>query len=405
VRGLAWAALLGIEGDIQAKYDSIDKDTPIPTDRQIEVDIPRCHQYDELLSSPQGHSKFRRVLKAWVVSHPDLNTFMNIILVYTYACMSAFIPKYLYNFFLKDNSHVIQEYLTVFSQMIAFHDPELSNHLNEIGFIPDLYAIPWFLTMFTHVFPLHKIFHLWDTLLLGNSSFPFCIGVAILQQLRDRLLANGFNECILLFSDLPEIDIERCVRESISLFCWTPKSATYRQHAQPPKPAGDNGFGKPVSYFSSEYQDMTKTELCREPMSLSELKAEVSPRISAEDLIELCELSPTAPTKRTKSGKPKIISVDVRSVEDYSRGHISGSINVPFSTVFGSDGELVQCPTSGVLQSYRGRLIVVISHAMKSAAMFATHLVKVNFPRVCVLDGGINKLKPTGLLTVPSPQI
>lgn len=56
---------------------------------------------------------------------------------------------------------------------------------------------------FLDVFPLHKIFHLWDTLLLGNSSFPFCIGVAILQQLRDRLLANGFNECILLFSDLP----------------------------------------------------------------------------------------------------------------------------------------------------------------------------------------------------------
>lgn len=35
---------------------------------------------------------------------------------------------------------VISEYLTVFSQMIAFHDPELSNHLNEIGFIPDVSA-------------------------------------------------------------------------------------------------------------------------------------------------------------------------------------------------------------------------------------------------------------------------
>ncbi|KAK7912867.1 hypothetical protein WMY93_013078 [Mugilogobius chulae] len=380
VRGLAWAALLGIE---------------------IEVDIPRCHQYDELLSSPQGHIKFRRVLKAWVVSHPDLVywqgldslcapflylNFNNEALAY--ACMSAFIPKYLYNFFLKDNSHVIQEYLTVFSQMIAFHDPELSNHLNEIGFIPDLYAIPWFLTMFTHVFPLHKIFHLWDTLLLGNSSFPFCIGVAILQQLRDRLLANGFNECILLFSDLPEIDIERCVRESISLFCWTPKSATYRQHAQPPKPAGDNGFGKPVSYFSSEYQNMTKTELCREPMSLSELKAEVSPRVSADDLIELCELSMTAPSKRTKSGKPKIISVDIRSLEDYSRGHIPGSINIPFSSVFGPDGELLQCPTSGALQSYRGRVIVVISHAMKSAAMDAWFVDKVE---VTSPDGQVYK--------------
>ncbi|KAK6324691.1 hypothetical protein J4Q44_G00040330 [Coregonus suidteri] len=421
VRGLAWAALLGVEGDIQAKYDSIDKDTPIPTDRQIEVDIPRCHQYDELLSSPQGHRKFRRVLKAWVVSHPDLVYWQGLDSLcapflwldfnneaLAYACMSAFIPKYLYNFFLKDNSHVIQEYLTVFSQMIAFHDPELSNHLNEIGFIPDLYAIPWFLTMFTHVFPLHKIFHLWDTLLLGNSSFPFCIGVAILQQLRDRLLANGFNECILLFSDLPEIDIERCVRESINLFCWTPKSATYRQHAQPPKAQGDcstNGFGKTANYYSSDYQDMPKTDLSREPLALSDLKAEVSPRISAEDLIDLCELSVGGQNKRNKASKPKILAVDIRSIEDYGRGHISGSISIPYSTAFSPDGELVQCPATGILQSFRGRVIVVISHAMKSAAMFATHLVKVNYPRVTTLDGGINKMKPTGILTVPSPQI
>ena len=44
----------------------------------------------------------------------------------------------------------------------AFHDPVLFNHLDGIGFIPDLYCIPWVLTMFSHVFPLHKIFHLWD---------------------------------------------------------------------------------------------------------------------------------------------------------------------------------------------------------------------------------------------------
>lgn len=47
-----------------------------------------------------------------------LNNFLSLlrltsfcVLIFTalaYACMSAFIPKYLYNFFLKDNSHVIQ---------------------------------------------------------------------------------------------------------------------------------------------------------------------------------------------------------------------------------------------------------------------------------------------------------
>uniref|UniRef100_A0A673TFW6 TBC1 domain containing kinase n=1 Tax=Suricata suricatta TaxID=37032 RepID=A0A673TFW6_SURSU len=422
MRGLTWAALLGVEGAIHAKYDAIDKDTPIPTDRQIEVDIPRCHQYDELLSSPEGHAKFRRVLKAWVVSHPDLVywqgldslcapflylNFNNEALAY--ACMSAFIPKYLYNFFLKDNSHVIQEYLTVFSQMIAFHDPELSNHLNEIGFIPDLYAIPWFLTMFTHVFPLHKIFHLWDTLLLGNSSFPFCIGVAILQQLRDRLLANGFNECILLFSDLPEIDIERCVRESINLFCWTPKSATYRQHAQPPKPTSDSSGVRSSTLFSTECPDPPKTDLSRESIPLNDLKSEVSPRISAEDLIDLCELTVTGhfktPTKKTKSSKPKLLVVDIRNSEDFIRGHISGSINIPFSAAFTAEGELTQGPFTAVLQSFKGKVIVIVGHVAKHTAEFAAHLVKMKYPRICILDGGINKIKPTGLLTVPSPQI
>ena len=65
------------------------------------------------------------------------------------------------------------EYLAIFSQLIAFHDPELFNHLDSIAFQPEvqhtfavlqtrklrltcqllfslqLYAIPWFLTMFT----------------------------------------------------------------------------------------------------------------------------------------------------------------------------------------------------------------------------------------------------------------
>ncbi len=49
------------------------------------------------------------------------------------------------------NKHVIQcifynnilysrfiEYLAVFSHLICFHDPELSNHLENIGFVPDV---------------------------------------------------------------------------------------------------------------------------------------------------------------------------------------------------------------------------------------------------------------------------
>lgn len=72
--------------------------------------------------------------------------------------------------------------------------------------------------------------HLWDKLLLGDSSFPLLVGLAILKQLRDSLLMSGFNECILLFSDLPEIDIELCVKDSMTMYQNTPASITYRKY-------------------------------------------------------------------------------------------------------------------------------------------------------------------------------
>lgn len=75
--------------------------------------------------------------------------------------------------FRKDNAAVIQEYLAKFSHLIAFHDPLLFNHLDGIGFIPDLYAIPWILTMFAHVFPLQSIFHLWDKVCATDQTYSF----------------------------------------------------------------------------------------------------------------------------------------------------------------------------------------------------------------------------------------
>ena len=37
----------------------------------------------------------------------------------------------------------------------------------------------------------------------GNSSFPMFLGAAVLIQVRETLLSYEFNECILLFSDMP----------------------------------------------------------------------------------------------------------------------------------------------------------------------------------------------------------
>ncbi|CAJ0768654.1 23467_t:CDS:2, partial [Entrophospora sp. SA101] len=86
-----WAAILGIRGDYQALYDAYDKETE------------RDHQI-------------------------DVGNIKNIIYKPIYVGL--------------DNSHIIKEYLAVFGHLLSFHDPELSSHLRETGYIPDLYAIP-----------------------------------------------------------------------------------------------------------------------------------------------------------------------------------------------------------------------------------------------------------------------
>lgn len=236
-RAQTWAILLEVSPKkSKLLYETIDKTTPLTTDRQISVDIPRCHQYNELMASPQGHQKLARILKAWLnhntpeyVYWQGLDSLAAPFLLLNFdneslafACFNAFIDKYLKGFFKKDNQLVVQQYLAMFSELLSYHDAPLANHLDKLGFLPNLYAIPWFLTMFTHVLPLHKILHVWDCLLLGDEKYPLCIGLAILNQLRPELMDYSFNDCIVAFSDLPEIDIERCTRDASHFYNSTP---------------------------------------------------------------------------------------------------------------------------------------------------------------------------------------
>ncbi|XP_026469381.1 TBC domain-containing protein kinase-like protein [Ctenocephalides felis] len=346
-RGEIWACLLGVNClDIEReKYASIDKETPTQTDRQIEVDIPRCHQYNELLSSPTGHASLKRILKAWVLSNPqyvywqglDSLTAPFLHLNFTdealaYASLSRFVSRYLRGFFRKDNSKVIGEYLGKFSQLTAYHEPKLAVHLANIGFIPELFAIPWFLTMFSHVFPIHKILHLWDRLLLGDSSFPLYIGLSILKRLESVLMSSGFNECILLFSDLPEQDIESCLEYSTGLYESTPKSITWRCNE------ADRGDQEKRDEF-----DISDVEI-------KDLQKEFCPRISAKDFVGLL-----------RERNEELLAVDIRSSIQFSRACVTGSINIPFTSVQLDAKDLDAFGTPGVaIQNRLGQANIVV---------------------------------------------
>uniref|UniRef100_T1GJ66 Rab-GAP TBC domain-containing protein n=1 Tax=Megaselia scalaris TaxID=36166 RepID=T1GJ66_MEGSC len=366
LRGKIWACILDVIPN--GSYSGIDKVT------QLKLTDKSKLMFQGVTNTMNGHRKLKRLLKAWVTAHPqyvywqglDSLTAPFLYLNFNdeemaFLSLYKFVPKYLQWFFLKDNSAVIKEYLSKFAQLTAYHEPVLSTHLVGINFIPELFAIPWFLTMFSHVFPLHKILHLWDKLMLGDNSYPLFIGISILKQLKPTLLSSGFNECILLFSDLPDIVMENCVLESQEMYETTPKSLSHREHILREEKPGE-----------WDISDVT----------LEQIQTELCPRISANDFAELLRYSPE-----------KLCSVDLRGALEFSRLYIEGSINIPFTSVSLSEKNLDALGIPDLNQILEGRIVVVYSNLHENCILvFSKFLVECGVPRVCVLHNGFDIL-------------
>ncbi|KRY92428.1 TBC domain-containing protein kinase-like protein [Trichinella pseudospiralis] len=393
-RGYIWTALLDVPCTIGYKYANIDKESPTAADRQIEVDIPRCHQYDELLSSPTAHEKFKRIIKAWIVSHPHyvywqgldslcapflhLN-FSNESLAY--GCLSSFIDNFLKDFFLKDNSEVMQEYLGVFKMLIAFYNAKLYNHLSKVNFQPELYAIPWFLTMFAHVLPLHKLFHVWDVLLLGGNAFPLCIGAAVLCDMEDRLLHCEFNECIILFSDVPEINVENCLKKALEIYQLAPKTLLYQRRLSAVFVNGKSNCR--LDPFSFTLQVGTQLGLHLEEADKDDVAP--CPEICAEEMLFLSE-------RKKNDINNSLIIVDVRDKEDFDHYCIPGSINIPYSSAFEDGNFLLPSMLKNLLNKHYYMTVIVGSGSDLKARQFTLLLIGLNYSRICLLHRGIEVL-------------
>ncbi len=58
--------------------------------------------------------------------------------LHTPSHMHTHAPSYAPYTHTHTRTHTHTEYLAVFNQLIAFHDPVLFNHLDSIGFVPDV---------------------------------------------------------------------------------------------------------------------------------------------------------------------------------------------------------------------------------------------------------------------------
>ncbi len=134
-------------------------------------------------------------------------------------------------------------------------------------------------------------------------------------------------------------------------------------------------------------------------MELSDIQKEVSPRISAADLLELLKNKPD-----------QVLVIDLRSPSEFNRAHIENSINISFTSVMLGDRRLEALNVQNLAKRMEGRITVVVSVSHENACLvrsikiylvsslisfpfqFAEFLVDCQIPYVAILHKGFNIL-------------
>ena len=130
---------------------------------QIESDIPRCHQYHFYFNSYIGKLKLYNILNNLLNIRKDIDYFqgMDAMAATCLECtnfneelacifLNEIIQKCMKGMFnINKNPLIMKEQLLIFKNLLMFLEPDLSFHLNKIGFLPELYAVSWFLNIFS----------------------------------------------------------------------------------------------------------------------------------------------------------------------------------------------------------------------------------------------------------------
>ncbi|CAM9324613.1 unnamed protein product, partial [Choristocarpus tenellus] len=80
-----------------------------------------------------------------------------------FMCYGAFIEQFLPYAFNKDEEFLsLQICFRLFRLLLLYHHPRLCRFLDQYQLQPELYATPWFLTLFASSLDLPRLFEIWD---------------------------------------------------------------------------------------------------------------------------------------------------------------------------------------------------------------------------------------------------
>ncbi|CBZ23044.1 conserved hypothetical protein [Leishmania mexicana MHOM/GT/2001/U1103] len=386
LRGEVWGCLLRVPPSARTREALLAHAVhhtaakPTPHDRQLSVDIPRCHAYHPLLSSSSGSAQLKRILQAWLYLHPEhaywqgLDSVCAVLLTVSNrdeALVLAQLNALVHRFIAHDEDRerpraaggslglpsagaaaspplparkpTMAEQLHRIVVVLRYCDPLLAHHLFDVlGCTPELYAISWLLTLFSHSLPARKVYLLWDHLFVEDDVACLVVlcAVVIIHK-RELLLSTDFSGCLASFSSgASSIDVAAAVGDARWLMRVVPPSVL-----APPPPASslDNRKDAQESFYGRGH-DGTGAVIGH-PLSSSSGGGAAVALLAVEDVAAALAASVTATSgggdgDREEGGSGPhwfdsgIYLVDVREqpAENVLRDSVLGAISVPLRT-------------------------------------------------------------------------
>ncbi|UKJ88215.2 hypothetical protein MACJ_000659 [Theileria orientalis] len=225
--------------------------------------------------------------------------------------------KYLKDFYAPTGSFV-NNYLSEFSTILNFFDPEISYHLRSIGAYADSYALPWFMSLFAENTTLDQLYMIWDSVLVQPKQYIKFLAVMIIHNIRERLLemtdariAISFISCVVDSLNVPMLMY-------LTTHMYTTWFEVLSSKASPQKSSPLNEWLDQNGNCGTVNEVKTDTEgfnLERNTFIFlsDEYPFERCFRISIETFSNVFK---------------DCIIIDMRSVESYNMGHIPNSLHI-----------------------------------------------------------------------------
>ncbi|CAI5739039.1 unnamed protein product [Peronospora destructor] len=88
-----------------------------------------------------------------------------------FQCFYALIDRFLPHVFIDKEFRSLQCSFQLYRLLMLYHDPELCHYLDQHDMTPELYVMPWFMTLFARSLPPEFVFYLWDIFLLEEGPY------------------------------------------------------------------------------------------------------------------------------------------------------------------------------------------------------------------------------------------